>query len=97
LAAYAKLYRFIQDGDSFAQFSKERAAAYNKDDPQAAMDEWKFFRDYKVFASGLVLSEERVNYMQNLNIRTGGQKAVMPYDQIADMSIAKDALALLGG
>ena len=35
-------------------------------------------------------------YMQDLNIRTGIQKSVLPYAQVADMSLALEAQKLAG-
>jgi hypothetical protein len=33
--------------------------------------------------------------MQQLNITTGTQKKLLPYNKVADMSLARDALKLL--
>ena len=41
------------------------------------------------------MSEERVRYMQQLNVDTGVQKTILPFDKVADMSLARDALKLL--
>jgi hypothetical protein len=41
------------------------------------------------------LSEERVRYMQDLNISLGVQKGLLPYGQVTDMSLARDALKLI--
>jgi hypothetical protein len=53
------------------------------------------FQKHKSFAVDLVLSEERVRYMQELNISLGVQKTLIPYDRVADMSMARDALKLI--
>jgi hypothetical protein len=42
-----------------------------------------------------MLSEERVRYMQALNVSLGVQETVLPYDQVTDMAPARDALALI--
>jgi hypothetical protein len=34
--------------------------------------------------------------MQKLNVSFGIQKTMLPYDKVADMSLARDALKLLG-
>jgi len=38
----------------------------------------------------------RVAYMQDLNIRTSVQKSILPYSQVADMSLALEAQKLAG-
>jgi ABC-type nitrate/sulfonate/bicarbonate transport system substrate-binding protein len=95
LAAYARLYRFLMSGDSEADFIAASAAGLGKDNPEAARAQWKFYRDIQPFAANLALDERRLNYMQQLNVITGTQKALMPYDKVADMSLARDALKLL--
>ncbi len=95
LAAYAKLYRFIMSGDSEAAFIAASATALGKNDPEAARVQWRFYRDIQPFAAELILSEDRVRYMQELNVATGTQKKLLPYDKVTDMSLARDALKLL--
>jgi hypothetical protein len=46
-------------------------------------------------ATDLVLTEENFRYVQELNVELGAQKAVLPFGQVADMSLARDALKLL--
>jgi ABC-type nitrate/sulfonate/bicarbonate transport system substrate-binding protein len=94
LAAYARLYRFIMSGDSQAAFISASAKALGKNDPQAATVQWRFYRESQPFAADLVLSEDRVKFMQELNVITGTQKRILPYDQVTDMSLARDALKL---
>ena len=48
------------------------------------------------FAVDITLSEERVRYMQELNLSLGTQKKMLPYEQVVDASLAGDALKLLG-
>jgi ABC-type nitrate/sulfonate/bicarbonate transport system substrate-binding protein len=96
LAAYAKLYRFLGEDRSREPFLKAFATATGKNDPDEAEAQWRFYREYKPFAVDLVLSEQRVRYMQDLNVSLGVQKRVLPYEQVCDMSLAKGALNLLG-
>ncbi len=95
LAAYAKLYRFIMSGDSEAAFIAASAEGLGRKDPEAARAQWKFYRDTQPFAANLSLDEDRMRYMQELNVTMGTQKAVMPYAKVTDMSLARDALKLL--
>jgi ABC-type nitrate/sulfonate/bicarbonate transport system substrate-binding protein len=95
LAAYAKLYRFISSPQSRDAYQAARAAALGKDEPAEALAQWSFFQRHNSFAVDLVLSEERVRYMQELNISLGVQKTLIPYERVADMSLARDALKLI--
>ena len=57
--------------------------------------EWEFIQKHKPYASDLLLSEERVRYMQEINLGLGLQKRMLPYEQVADMTLAQDALKLM--
>jgi hypothetical protein len=46
-------------------------------------------------ASDLLLSEERVRYMEEINLALGLQKRMLPYEQVANMTLAQDALKLM--
>lgn len=96
LAAYCKLYRYVQRPDSMDAFVKARMVALSSTDPLDGESEWKFIQQHKPYAVDLVLSEERIRYMQNLNLDLGVQQSALTFDQIADMSLAKDAVKLLG-
>jgi ABC-type nitrate/sulfonate/bicarbonate transport system substrate-binding protein len=94
LAAYSKLYRFISSPDSQEEFLAARAKALGKDEREEALAQWDFFQKHTSFAVDLVLSEERINYMQQLNLSLGVQKSLLPYDKVSDMSLARDAVKL---
>lgn len=95
LAAYARVYRYIMYGDSEQAFIAASAAALGKNDPENARAQWQFYRDIQPFAADLVLGEDRIRYMQELNITTETQKSMVPYDEVTDMSLARDAVKLL--
>jgi ABC-type nitrate/sulfonate/bicarbonate transport system substrate-binding protein len=97
LAAYGTLYRFINGPNSRDAFIRSRIAV-TKGTTGAAegVAEWEFIQKYKPYAGDLVLSQERVQYMQQLNLELGLQKKILPYEQVADMSLARDALKLMG-
>ena len=95
LAAYASLYRFISSPDSRDAYVAARAAALNRDEREEALAQWNVFQQHQAFAVDLVLSEERVRYMQELNVSLGVQKSVLPFAQVADMSLAREALQLI--
>jgi ABC-type nitrate/sulfonate/bicarbonate transport system substrate-binding protein len=95
LAAYANLYRFISSPESKDAYLAARATVLNKNEPEQALAQWNFFQQHQSFATDLSLSEERIRYMQELNVSLGVQKAVLPYEQVTDMSLARDAMRLV--
>ncbi|MFM9967652.1 MAG: ABC transporter substrate-binding protein [Burkholderiales bacterium] len=96
LAAHAKLYRYMQEPQSWDAYAAARKVALKQDNPAEARAQWDFYQTQKPFAVNLVVSEERIRYVQELNVAMGMQSKVMPYEQVADMSLARDALKLIG-
>jgi ABC-type nitrate/sulfonate/bicarbonate transport system substrate-binding protein len=96
LAAFIKLFRFIQSPDSKDAFAQARERATGKNEAKAAADAWNFIQKYKPYTTDLSFSEERVNYLQKLNINFSAQDSIMPYNKMTDMSLAADALKLVG-
>lgn len=101
LAAYCKLYRFVQGPGSRDAFIKARLVALGgKDDAsttQEAIDQWNYVQLHKIYTPDLLISEERIRWMQALNIEVGSQKTIMPMERVADMSLARDAVTMIGG
>jgi ABC-type nitrate/sulfonate/bicarbonate transport system substrate-binding protein len=95
LAGFAKLYRFIQAPESKESFvNNYKTATGDKDDVQA-LSQWTFIQKAKPYATDIALSEEQLRYMQELNVQMSIQPSVVPFDKVADMSLAKDALKLI--
>lgn len=95
LAAYAKLYRFVHKPEAREPFIKAYLTflkSATQDDAEAM---WAYVQRYKPYAENLVLEPERLRYMQQLNVDLEVQKTVMPFERVADMSIAREALKLL--
>lgn len=95
LAAHAKLFRFMSKPESKEAFFRARAEAFGKDEPADALSHWKFYQTAQPLSTDLLISEASMGYMQDLNIELGVQKTRLPFAQVADMSLAKDALKLL--
>lgn len=99
LAGYAKLFRFINGPDSKDAWVKAWMKLLSGKDPKQSRAEaeyqWNFFQKYKPYAGDLILSKERVAYMQKLNVSLGIQKKILPYEQVVDNSLARDALKLI--
>jgi ABC-type nitrate/sulfonate/bicarbonate transport system substrate-binding protein len=95
LAAYAKLFAFINDPNSHDAFIKARKSVFASVPDAEHEGEWVFLQKARPFATDLILSPERLDYMQKINMSFDAQKSILPYDRVVDASIAKDALKLL--
>ncbi|MBN8607411.1 MAG: ABC transporter substrate-binding protein [Caulobacterales bacterium] len=95
LAAHALLYRRLQARESWAAF----ADAWRIGLPQAPLEEgqsqWRFYQQSRPFAEDLRLPEERVTFLQALNVKMGRQQGVLPFATVSDVTLAQDALRLI--
>lgn len=94
LAAYAKLFRFVENPSSREAFLTARRTAFPSSPEMEHVGEWNFLQRAKPLALDLILSEERVRYMQQVNLDFEVQKEMLPYAKVADMSLAQEALKL---
>jgi ABC-type nitrate/sulfonate/bicarbonate transport system substrate-binding protein len=99
LAAYGKAYRYLQNPGSRDDFLNAYPVGIHATDRDEAMTRavsmWNYLQTRKPYAEDLVLSKERVDYMQKLNIELGVQKRMLPYEQLVDTSVAREAAARL--
>ena len=95
LAAYGKLYRFVQTPQAKEPFFAARRSVFPSAPEADHQAEWSFIQQYKPFAVNLALTPDRLSHIQELNIQFQVQKSMLPFNQIADMSLAADALKLL--
>jgi NitT/TauT family transport system substrate-binding protein len=96
LAAYDKGYRYVCGPDSKEAFIKAREKITGKSHLLEATTQWNWIRKYQPYALKLVLSEAQVNLVQKLNVNLDVQKNILPFEKVADMSLARDALKLVG-
>jgi ABC-type nitrate/sulfonate/bicarbonate transport system substrate-binding protein len=96
LAAYARLYRFIMSPQSKKAWVDAYVAAVGHSQKQAE-DLWRFNIESQSYDVNLTIPDKSLEYLQNLNLQTGGQSRAVPLDQVRDMSLAQDALKLIGG
>lgn len=97
MAAYGKLYRHLHKPSSKEDFFRARSVSAKNASVEENEILWRSLQNYKPYAENLELSPERIEYMQKLNVELGVQKGLVPFAQVADMSIARDAVKLLGG
>jgi ABC-type nitrate/sulfonate/bicarbonate transport system substrate-binding protein len=95
LAAHARAYRFLQTPESHDPYGAATLSALGHADPVEVETQWSFYQKLKPFAVDLVLSEERIRYIQQLNVAMGLQKEVLPFDAVVDNSLAQEALPRL--
>jgi ABC-type nitrate/sulfonate/bicarbonate transport system substrate-binding protein len=102
LAAYCKAFRYAQNPGSKDDFVRAQLDALgikdgkgNDEAVAGAVSQWEYLQKRKIYAEDLVLSEERVQYMQELNVQLGSQTKIIPYNQLVDLSLAKEAVARL--
>jgi ABC-type nitrate/sulfonate/bicarbonate transport system substrate-binding protein len=97
LAAHALLYRFLHSPDSWTAYAAAWARALPGSDPAESRAQWSFYQRHHPFAADLLLPPVQVAYLQDLNVTMRLQRRVLPFDDIADMSLAHDAVRLLDG
>ena len=95
LAAYAKLYRFVQTPQAKDPFITARRSVFPTTPAEEHEAEWNYIQTYKPFAVNLALNANQLAKIQQLNVEFQVQKSVLPFEQVADMSLAADALKLL--
>ena len=95
LAAYAKLYRFVQKPSSKDAFMRNLKGVAPTEPEADHLALWNYIQKYKPFAENLVLSPERIRYIQQLNVNFGVQKTILPYEKVCDPTLARDAIKLI--
>jgi len=95
LAAYARLFRFVAEPSSQDAFLRARKAVFPDAPEREHLGEWNYLQTYKPFAADLMLSPERVRYMQQINLDFKIQTEMLPFERVVDLSLAQDALKLL--
>jgi ABC-type nitrate/sulfonate/bicarbonate transport system substrate-binding protein len=95
LAAFAKVYRYVQSPESKDAWVKAYAKVSGRTGSEEALSLWDFNQKFKPYAVDLELSPERVKYLQEFNVESQVQSKVLPFEQVADMSLAREAVKLV--
>jgi len=95
LAAWAATYRFVSGPQSRAAFVAARAKVVGQNEEEHAVNQWTWIQKNQPYAKNLVLSDRQIDYVQQVNVNFHVQPKVLPIAEIADMSLARDALRML--
>jgi ABC-type nitrate/sulfonate/bicarbonate transport system substrate-binding protein len=95
LAAYGKAYRYVSTPASRAAYLDAWRKVTGQTDPKQGLTHWNWLQEYHPYDVDLVLSDERIDYVQQSNVQFGAQKQVLPIGEVADMSLAREASKLL--
>jgi len=96
LAAWAAAYRFVSGPRSRDAFVRARATVVGKDERDHAISQWTWIQKNQPYDKNLLLSDRQIDYVQQVNVDFHIQQKVLPVAQVADMSLARDALKLVG-
>jgi ABC-type nitrate/sulfonate/bicarbonate transport system substrate-binding protein len=95
LAAHALLYRRLQSPDSWDAFARAWTEGLPDAPLKEGLSQWRFYQQHRPFAEDLRIPEAGVSMLQDLNIAMGRQNSVLPFDAIADLSFAREAVRRL--
>ena len=95
LAVYGQVYRFVSGPNSREAYIKARKVLTSQDDPQEAITYWNFIQKFQPYNKDLVLTDDRLTYVQDLNKQFGVQSRTLSVAEVSDMSLARDAAKLL--
>lgn len=95
LAAYTRLYRYMSSSGSTAAYLNARRAAAGEASIAEGRAVLEFVQKYHPYATRPGLLPEQVAYLQQLNVALGLQTKVLPFEQVADLSIARGARRFL--
>jgi ABC-type nitrate/sulfonate/bicarbonate transport system substrate-binding protein len=95
LAAYGKAYRYVSGPASQGAYVRARQKVTGQGDVPAALSQWNWIQQNHPYATNLVLSQAQVDTVQKLDVEFKVQRQVLPFNQITDMSIARDAVKLI--
>jgi ABC-type nitrate/sulfonate/bicarbonate transport system substrate-binding protein len=95
LAAWAATYRLVSGPKSREAFIQARAKVVGQNEEEHAINQWTWIQKNQPYATNLVLSDKQIDYVQQVNVDFHVQPKVLPIAQIADMSLAREALKLL--
>ncbi len=97
LAAHALLYRRLHDPAGADAYAQAWAAGLPDATAREGACQWRFYQDNHPFAADLMLPAAQVAYLQELNMSMDLQAQALPFEAVADLSLAREALARIEG
>ncbi len=95
MAGYVKASRYVITPGSKDQWIKKAMDELGANQEQAEFA-WNFQSNNPILAQNLEISATQTDYMQSLNIIAGSQTKILPFEEVADVSLQKRALELAG-
>jgi ABC-type nitrate/sulfonate/bicarbonate transport system substrate-binding protein len=95
LAAFGMAYRYASTPESRHAFLEAWRKVTGEEDPRQGITHWNWIQRYHPYDLRLLLTDEQINYVQQSNVEFGAQKRMLPIAQVADMSLAREALQLM--
>jgi ABC-type nitrate/sulfonate/bicarbonate transport system substrate-binding protein len=92
LAAYVDFFKFMQTDGSKQQYVNAFVAAGG--DAAAGEAEWAFIHDRHAYSDTLELPPAKMTFIQQQNVKNGGQTRVLAFSEYADTSVAQAAVKL---
>lgn len=92
MAAYAKLFGYLSTPQSKSKY----VAAYVASGGSAAAGEleWQFVHQNKAYSPTLALPQDKLDFLQEQNVKNGTQKSVLPYSSYTDLGLVSDAVTM---
>lgn len=90
LVAYGKLFRFLSAPNSWAAYAAAHEAAGGSAETAKAV--WSYIQQVNPYEGSPDISAARIDYLQNIDVALGLQKAVLPIEAVADLSLARGAM-----
>ncbi|CAD6559563.1 hypothetical protein LMG28140_06660 [Paraburkholderia metrosideri] len=95
MAAYGSLYEYLMSPAAHDAFFEARKQVQKKFDNSSAQAVWNFYQTQQPYARDLSLTNEEINYLQDMEINLGNLTQRQPERAIADMTAAHDAATLI--
>ncbi len=82
----------LENRDEFIRFAVEQ---FGKAREEAEFGH-KWERESRAMNPDLLFTREQVDFLQKINVESGQQKEVLPFEKVATLELAEQALARLG-
>lgn len=95
MAAYGSLYEYLMSPGAHDAFIEARKHVQKKFDEASAQAIWQFNQTQRPYSRDLSLSNDDIDYLQQMEINTGSLNRKEAFRTVANMSAAHDAARLL--